>query len=56
MQKMPLKNLVTWFGVSLVHQSEKDLSAATIPYLKKMIHGYNTCDIQVCRLHIWYGR
>ncbi|KAJ5639911.1 cell surface metalloreductase [Penicillium longicatenatum] len=26
--------------------------AATIPYLKKMIHGYNTCTIQVRRLHL----
>ncbi|KAJ5976642.1 hypothetical protein N7481_010349 [Penicillium waksmanii] len=26
--------------------------AATIPYLKKMIHGYNTCTLHVRRLHL----
>lgn len=26
--------------------------AATIPYLKKMIYGYNTCTLQVRRLHL----
>jgi hypothetical protein len=26
--------------------------AATIPYLKRMIHGYNTCTLDVRRLHL----
>jgi hypothetical protein len=26
--------------------------AVTIPYLKKMIHGYNTCTLHVRRLHL----
>ena len=26
--------------------------AAVIPYLKKMIYGYNTCTLQVRRLHL----
>ena len=26
--------------------------AATIPYLKKMIYGYNTCTLQIRRLHL----
>jgi hypothetical protein len=26
--------------------------AATIPYLKKMIHGYNTCTLHVRRVHL----
>jgi hypothetical protein len=26
--------------------------AATLPYLKKMIYGYNTCALQVRRLHL----
>ena len=26
--------------------------AATIPYLKKMIHGHNTCTLQVRRIHL----
>lgn len=26
--------------------------AATLPYLKKMIYGYNTCTLQVRRLHL----
>lgn len=26
--------------------------AAAIPYLKKMIYGYNTCTLQIRRLHL----